>query len=113
MDSIKYKLYKYQNTFFNIFIITSYILILISYLGYYTTAQSYLITIDYYIRIYICLFLIWRFNPFRKLDNFNVLDRKIAFSAGLFILTTTAFNNYLIQFQNRIRNILHSNNNFN
>jgi hypothetical protein len=87
------KLYEYQNNFFNIFIAVSYILIILSFLGLSNTAQIYLNTMDYYIRIYICLFLIWRFNPFRKLDKFTDLDRKIAFSAGLFILTTTALNN--------------------
>jgi hypothetical protein len=96
------KLYEYQNFFFNIFIVLSYVLIVISFLGFSNTAQSYLITMDYYVRIYICLFLIWRFNPFRKLDNFTDLDRKIAFSAGIFILTTSALNKYLIYFKDKI-----------
>ena len=100
------KLYEYQNNFFNIFIIISYILIIISFLGLSNSAQSYLVTMDYYIRIYICLFLIWRFNPFRKLDKFTDLDRKIAFSAGIFILTTSALNNYLINFKDKILHIV-------
>lgn len=73
------KIYEYQNKIFNIFIILSYILIIISFLGLSTIAQSYLVTMDYYVRIYICLFLIWRFNPFRKIYRFTELDRKIAF----------------------------------
>jgi hypothetical protein len=100
------KLYEYQNNFFNIFIVLSYILIIISFLGLSNSAQSYLVTMDYYIRIYICLFLIWRFNPFRKLDKFTDLDRKIAFSAGIFILTTSALNNYLINFKDKILQIV-------
>jgi hypothetical protein len=96
------KLYEYQNFFFNIFIVVSYALIIISFLGLSNVAQSYLVTLDYYVRIYICLFLIWRFNPFRKLDNFTDLDRKIAFSAGIFILTTSALNKYLIYFKDKI-----------
>jgi hypothetical protein len=39
---------------------------------------------------------LWRFNPFQKI-KFNELDRHIAFSAGLVILTTTILNNYLIR----------------
>lgn len=100
------KLYKYQNEFFNIFIVLSYILIILSFLGFSNTAQSYLVTIDYYVRIYICLFLIWRFNPIRKLDKFTDLDRKIAFSAGIFILTTTAFNQYIINVKNKFEDII-------
>ena len=37
----------------------------------------------------------WRFNPLRTHYEFTDLDRKIAFSAGMFILTTTALNQYL------------------
>jgi hypothetical protein len=62
-------------------------------------------TIDYYVRIYICLFLLWRFNPFRKINKFTELDRKIAFTAGLFILTTTALNKYLDDAKEKIKNV--------
>jgi len=84
-----------QEKFFNIFIYVSYILLVASYFGLSKTAPKYLSTLDYYIRIYICLFLIWRFNPLRTYYEFTDLDRKLAFSAGLFILTTTALNAYL------------------
>ena len=89
------KLHKWQETFFNIFIYLSYFLIIVSSLGLSQTAPKYLQTLDYYIRVYICLFLIWRFNPLRTHYEFTDLDRKIAFSAGAFILTTTALNQYL------------------
>ena len=104
--NISNKLYNYQNNIFSIFIFLSYILILISFFGFSSFAQSYLMSMDYYVRIYICLFLIWRFNPFRRIDKFTDLDRKIAFSAGLFILTTTALNNYLINIKNKLQNFL-------
>lgn len=100
----KSKLYEYQDFGFNIFIILSYVLIIISYLGISKSADYYLNNIDYYVRIYICLFLIWRFNPFRKLVKFTNLDRKIAFSAGLFILTTSFLNSYLMNFKEIIIN---------
>lgn len=89
------QLHKLQERFFDLFILVSYILIIISAFGLFQSAPKYLNTLDYYVRIYICLFLIWRFNPFRRYYEFTELDRKIAFSAGLFILTTTALNEYL------------------
>jgi hypothetical protein len=101
----KKKINDLQEFFFNIFIIISYILILISFLGLSNEANKYLDKIDYYVRIYICLFLLWRFNPFRKIDEFTNLDRKIAFSAGLFILTTSALKNYLDDIKNKIQEI--------
>ena len=88
------KLFDLQHMFFTIFILISYVLIFAIYLGHSSSAGSYLYIIDYYMRIYICLFLIWRFNPFQKIE-FTELDRKIVFSAGLFILTTTALNQYI------------------
>jgi hypothetical protein len=90
------QLHKFQEYFFDIFVSITYFLILISSLGLSNSAPKYLANIDYYIRIYICLFLLWRFNPFRRIKTFTELDRKIVFSAGLFIITTTALNKYLI-----------------
>ena len=60
-----------------------------SAIGISKTAPMYLDDFDYYVKIYISLFLLWRFNMFRKIE-FNELDRKIAFSAGLFLFTSTA-----------------------
>jgi hypothetical protein len=91
----KHILHNWQERLFNIFIYVSYFLIIISSLGLSETAPKYLKYLDYYLRIYICLFLMWRFNPLRSHYEFTDLDRKIAFSAGLFILTTTALNQYL------------------
>lgn len=96
-------LHKYQERLFNLFIYTSYILIIVSALGLSESAPKYLDNLDYYVRIYICLFLIWRFNPLRTNYEFTDLDRKIAFSAGLFILTTTTLNQYLVDFKNKIK----------
>jgi hypothetical protein len=98
----KNKLYKIQTNLFNLFIILSYILILLSCFGLFS---NYLKLLDYYLRIYICLFLIWRFRPFKKNYEFNDLDRKIAFSAGCIILTTTFINKYLNHIKNYIKNL--------
>ena len=96
------KLNEYQEQIFGIFISLSYFLIILSFFGLSNSAPQYLDKLDYYVRIYICLFLLWRFNPFRKIDTFTNLDRKIAFSAGLFILTTTTLNQYVIDLKNKV-----------
>ena len=106
---IKQQIHKWQENIFNIIIYTTYTLIVLSGLGFSETAPKYLETLDYYVRIYICLFLIWRFNPLRVHYEFTNLDRKIAFSAGLFILTTTALNQYLNDFNSKIQNFMKSN----
>jgi len=102
----KLKLHEAQSNFFNIFIYITYALLFISALGISQTAPKYLDSMEYYIRIYICLFLMWRFNPLREKYEFTDLDRKIAFSAGAFILTTTALNQYLEQLKGIAKKII-------
>jgi hypothetical protein len=102
----KHQLHNWQEKIFNVFINISYILIILSSLGLSETAPKYLNNLDYYIRIYICLFLIWRFNPLKTSVEFTELDRKIAFSAGLFILTTTALNHYLTFIKQKISSLI-------
>lgn len=102
----KHTLTKWQERVFDICINISYFLLIISALGLSQTAPKYLQSLDYYIRVYTCLFLIWRFNPFRTHFEFNELDGKIAFSAGLFILTTTVINQYLDDIKYKVREIL-------
>jgi len=88
-------IHKYNELFFDLSIATIYIFIFLSYLIQ-INVKGYINTIHYYVNIYVCLFLIIRFNPFRR-DNIvlNNLDRKIAFNAGIIILTTTILNTYL------------------
>ena len=92
---IKHRLHIFQEYLFDIVINLAFFLLLISILGYSQYSQKYLNYLDYYIRIYICLFLIWRFYPLRSSYEFNTLDAKIAFNGGIFLLTTTALNQYL------------------
>ena len=101
--NIKTKLHNIQNTFFNIFIFISYTLIFVSTIGFSQIAPKYISNLDYYLKIYVCLFLIWRFNPLRSNIEFTDLDRKIAFNAGCLILTTTALNNYIEQIKNIVK----------
>jgi hypothetical protein len=85
----------FQEKFFTITVIIVNILVFITVLGISKTAPKYLDTIEYYVKIYVCLFLIWRFNPFRQIKQFTNLDKKIAFSSGMIILTTSFLTNIL------------------
>ena len=102
---LKKILYDIQNNIFNIIIFISYVSYAFIALGLFSTSPKYLETLDYYVKIYISLFLLWRFNPFTKI-KFTDLDRKIAFSAGLFIFTTTAVNKILISYFKEIKQLL-------
>ena len=95
-------LYKIQDQLFNVFIFISWSLIIISALGFSQHIPGFLDNLHYYVSIYICIFLMWRFHPFKTRYDFTDLDRKIAFSAGLFILTTSTLNKYLIDIEKKI-----------
>lgn len=97
---------KFQEIAFDIFVIVSYILVIISFLGLSTRANVLLSQMDFYVRIYICLFLIWRFNPLRSYYEFTDLDRKITFTAGVFILTTSVLANYLPTIKSYIKSFI-------
>ena len=84
----------FQSMIFNIIIVIIYFLIFITALGF-TDAEKYLIVINNIIKDYVCLFLIYRFNPLHPIVKFTNLDRRIAFSAGIFILTTSVLDNYI------------------
>jgi hypothetical protein len=50
------------------------------------------------------LFLIIRFNPFRKVQ-FTELDGRIAFSAGVFLLATTAIDTVVKTYLGRAKQL--------
>jgi hypothetical protein len=102
------KIHIYQEKIFDISVYITYGLIILSSLGFSQLAPKYLDILDYYIKVYICLFLMWRFNPFRTHYEFTELDRKIAFSAGAFILTTTVLNQYLSSIKNKATKLVES-----
>ena len=94
--------HQFQETVFNIFIAISWVLLILTFTGIFNEYPHVFDKIAFYMKIYICLFLIWRFNPirhylFHKKIIFTELDRKIAFSAGLIILSTTVIKEYLVR----------------
>lgn len=99
-------LYKIQDLGFDFFIFITYLCYILFALGIFTKAPQYLSTLDYYIKIYISLFLLWRFRPFQTIQ-FTELDRKISFSAGIFLLTTSALNQILIKYLDNAKNVIH------
>ena len=100
MSKMNRTLYSIQDRGFTIFIYISYLLLFLAAIGLSHYAPQYLNEMDYYVKIYVCLFLIIRFNPFSRI-KFTELDRKVAFSAGLFILTTTAFAQYFAKISSK------------
>jgi hypothetical protein len=97
-------LYILQNRSFDIVILLSWLLYILIALKISVHAPNYLNDLEFYIKIYISLFLLYRFNPFRKIQ-FTDLDRKIAFNAGIFIFTATAIGSILQNYLQEVNNL--------
>ena len=95
------KLHEFQNKVFDIVIYITYILYILIALGLSANAPEYLDTLQHYIKIYISLFLMYRFIPLRRV-KFTELDAKIAFNAGWFLFVTTVVNSVLQNYINSI-----------
>jgi len=87
-------LYNFQSHILTLFVILTYVSYIGLAVGIQVVSPHNLDTLDYYAKVYVCLFLLYRFNPFRTIE-FNELDRKIAFSAGVFLLSTTFINDVI------------------
>lgn len=83
---------EFQENLYNLIIISIYLLYFFIFFNISDSAPMYLVIIDGIFKLYVCIFLIVRFNPFRKIVSFNYLDRKVAFSAGLFLFTSNVLN---------------------
>ena len=99
---MKFDFNNFQNLFLDLFIFITYLVYILLVLGYIQNVPAFLNKIDSYLKIYISLFLLWRFNRFRKIEC-TELDRKIVFSSGLFLLTTTAINQFVISYLKEIK----------
>lgn len=86
----------------------SYFLYTIILLGLSATAPKYLSTLRSFLKIYVSVFLLWRFNPYRN-ELMTKFDKRVVFSCALFLLTTTTITqlvlNYLKPIDNRVKDI--------
>ena len=60
--------------------------------------------IDYWIKVFVGLFLLYRFNPYVHI-KFTEFDRKVVFSAGMFMFVTTIVNTYLISYVKKAKEL--------
>lgn len=95
-------LHRFQNKAYDIVTYVTWLLYIAIALGLSAKAPQYLDDLHSFIKIYISLFLIYRFNPFRRV-KFTGLDARIAFSAGLFLLGTTAIDGILKTYLSSIK----------
>ncbi len=80
-----------HETIYTYTLYASYILYAIVLFGITKFAPQYLEYLKNFIKIYISLLLIIKFNPFAKSGkHLSDFDRKVVFSAGIYLLLTTS-----------------------
>jgi hypothetical protein len=92
------KFHKLQEFMFDLFIMFSWGILVLIILGVFHGKPAYFHYIEAFVKIYIGIFLMIRYNPFKirwMNFKFSELDRKIIFSAGLIILSSSLFKEYL------------------
>lgn len=84
-------------------IITIILYILISF-GLSKLAPQYLSYLQQFLKIYVSLFLIYRFNGFRSV-KLTELDRKIGFNAGVLLIGSDIINYIIKNYSDDIHDI--------
>jgi hypothetical protein len=101
------KLHETHSTIFDYAIYLIYFLYFAIYLGLFAGAPQYLKSLNTLIKIYISLFLIFRFNPWREV-KFTQLDKKITYNAAIYLLTTTLLTEFTIAYIDEIKNFVNN-----
>lgn len=96
-----YSLLTYETAFVALSTIVN-IFFVLYFLGFLKNKNTLVETISFFLKIFIGLFLALKFNPFYSFTNhgnkFTNLDRRIVFSAGMYILIINSivlYDNYL------------------
>jgi hypothetical protein len=84
-------------------IVTIILYITISF-GLSTLAPQYLSYLQQFLKIYVSLFLIYRFNNFRTI-KLTKLDRKIGFNAGVLLIGSDIINYIVKHYTDDVRKI--------
>ena len=75
--------------------IVYYILFTFSLLGIYFVSPTYLPILTNFIKLYIAILLIWKFNPYHANSPIQSYERNLVFSSAIYLLLTTTFGDIL------------------
>jgi len=104
------------NTSITIYTYLKYLFYILLVITIFTTNQyapEFLDEINTVIKLFICIFLIYRFNPYFGTDNFDEFDKTIVFDSAFYLLSTTLIINFLEIFKKRFKRIIQYYQNYN
>jgi hypothetical protein len=93
--NMNYFLHSMQNVLFDIAIFTWYTLFVLTYFDMFKNANYYLDILNTVLKLYISVFLLWRFNNFRNVE-FTNLDKKVIFNGALYLFMSTLLVKFIV-----------------
>ena len=81
-----------------------YFIIFLTIIGIEIIEPKYMDTFNDWLKMYIALYLIYKFNSFRTI-KFTELDRRVVFTSGILLLSTTILNEMFNYFSNEINTL--------
>lgn len=92
--------HRFQDRMYTLAVSLTWVLYLSVAFGLSASAPEYLSLLQNAVKTYVSLYLLYRFNPFRRV-HFTALDARITFSAGMFLfvsmLLSTTWGVHLLQ----------------
>jgi hypothetical protein len=96
-------IYNFELYFLKCLSVVTKIVVVLFFVGFLTDKPKFILEINFVIKFLLGLFLIYRFNKYRKNKiTFTELDRKICYSVGIYIVIIS-LGEYLITFTDVIR----------
>ena len=100
------QLYHFETKFLYYFGWVTKITVILFLVGFFQEKPTLFTDFNFFVKIGLALFLIYRFNSYRKYEiTFTDLDRKVCYSAGLYILFIS-FADYINSYMNDIKEII-------
>jgi len=95
---------KYKTTIYIWLFVLPYVLYFITLLGFWYVNPTYIHTLGIVMQIYVALFLIFRFHPYRK-HEIRPHDNEIILGSAFLLLANAGVTSYLVKLLNPINNI--------
>jgi O-antigen/teichoic acid export membrane protein len=96
--------YNFEVNFLKFFSFITKVTVVLFIVGFFQSKPAFIIQFNFVVKTILALFLIYRFNNYRKHKiEFTDLDRRICYSAGIYIILISFFdliNNYIDTIRN-------------
>jgi len=99
-------IYNFEYYFLKIFGFLTKFIVFLFIFGFIQDKPFLYLEVNFFVKVCLALFLIYRFNKYRKNKiEFTDLDRKVCYSAGIYILIIS-FTDYIQNYVSKIQNFI-------